>query len=395
MTWWWYAVPSNSLGRAIRITTFGESHGTMMGVIMDGLPSGLRITPEDINQELLLRSPGRRLTSARKEDDTAEIVSGLFNGRTTGSPLAMLVRNVDVKSEPYELTRYTPRPGHADLPYILKYGFENWDYRGGGRSSARETVNWVAAGAVAKKLLCSLGIRVAACLKSLGMNEFPIGTFDDCFQSRNRPFRTPGETFEAIVERSLIEAIKHKDSIGGTVRVMAEGLPPGIGDPVFSKLKADLAKAVMSTPGSTFFEMGDGISVSRKTGSEVMDSIRMKDGKYTWQKNLHGGILGGISTGDLVFFNAGFKPTSSIDREHETIDIRTNEPTTIRIIGRHDPAIVIRAVSVLEGITSVVLADHLMNEGYIPRIITGDLADKIEENWTRYTLPQLKAEHDH
>jgi len=386
---------SNSFGEAIRITTFGESHGIVMGVVIDGLPSGFRLSSEDINRELMFRRPGKRLTSARREADSSEIVSGLFNGVTTGAPLTVLVKNTDVRSEPYEQMRYTPRPGHADLPYILKYGYDNWDYRGGGRSSARETVNWVAAGAVAKKLLCSMGIRVAACLRSLGEIEFPVEKFEDCFHSRHRAFRTPDDDFEIKVEWAIIEAIKHRDSIGGAVRVMIDGVPQGIGDPVFSKLKADFARAVMSTPGSTFFEMGDGISVSRKKGSDVMDSIRWMNGKYTWEKNFHGGVLGGISTGDLIYFTAGFKPTSSIDRDHETVDTRNNETTSIRIVGRHDPAIVIRAVSVLEGITSVVLADHLTKEGYIPRIIDDNMAATIEKIWQQYSVPQLKEEHDH
>lgn len=386
---------SNSFGESIRITTFGESHGNLMGVVIDGLPSGLKVTEEEINQELMLRRPGRRLTSARMESDSAEIVSGLFNGRTTGAPLTVLVKNTDVRSEPYEIIKYSPRPGHADLPFILKYGYENWDYRGGGRSSARETVNWVSAGAVAKKLLCLLGIRVAACLKSLGQNDFNVGTFEDCFLSRHRPFRTPSDPYETTVEQSLIDAVKHRDSIGGTVGVIVEGMPPGIGDPVFSKLKADLARAVMSTPGSTFFEIGDGIRVSKSNGTDVMDSIHVRDGRYTWSNNQHGGILGGISTGDVIYFNAGFKPTSSIDRDHNTIDIRTNEPAYIRIIGRHDPAIVIRAVSVLEGITSVVLADHLMRNGHIPRIIDNDSSAIIEKNWQQYLIQEATEKHDH
>ncbi|MEM3676282.1 MAG: chorismate synthase [Thermoplasmataceae archaeon] len=379
---------SNSLGEAFRITTFGESHGSMMGVVIDGVPSGLAISQDDINQELALRRPGRRLTSARMETDLARIESGIFDGRTTGAPIAITVNNVDVRSEPYEQIRFSPRPGHADLPYIMKYGLENWDYRGGGRSSARETVNWVSAGAVAKKLLCLAGIRVAACLGSLGTEEFQADSFDRCFESRRRPYRTPEDSYEQTVEKMLVSAIKNKDSLGGTVRVMVHGCPPGLGDPVFSKLKADLARAVMSTPGSVFFEMGQGILLSRSSGSEVMDSINYHGGRFSWSRNLHGGVLGGISTGDIIYFNAGFKPTSSIDRPHQTVDIRSNEPREIRIIGRHDPAIVIRAVPVMEAIAAVVIVDHMIKGGFLPRKLDSKDRTIIDENWKKYRIPE-------
>ncbi|MCL4340913.1 MAG: chorismate synthase [Candidatus Thermoplasmatota archaeon] len=377
---------SNSFGEALRITTFGESHGSSMGVVIDGLPSGLEIDETDILQELSLRRPGRKLTSPRREPDVPKIESGVFDGRTTGSPLAITVKNSDVRSEPYESIRFLPRPGHADLPYIIKYGYENWDYRGGGRSSARETVNWVAAGAIAKKLLTLRGIFIAGCLISIGNSKFQDPRFNQCFASRRRPFRTPTDEDDKVVEEMILQAIKEKDSVGGSVRIMVVGSPPGLGDPVFSKIKGDLARASMSTPGSVYFEMGDGINTSRSHGSEVMDSILKEGDRYSWERNLHGGILGGITTGDTVYFSVGFRPTSSIDRSHRTVDLRTGEEASLRIIGRHDPAIAIRGVSVLEGLTSLVFADHLVRTHELPAVISREDMGIIRNNWSRYSI---------
>ncbi len=379
-------MPGNSLGERFRITTFGESHGKGVGVVIDGLPAGLPISEDDIYFELQFRRPGRFLVSGRRETDQPIILSGIFEGKTTGAPLTIYIENKDVMSQFYEEIHYKPRPGHADLPYILKYGFENWDYRGGGRASARETAARVAAGAVAKKLLMLYNVLIAGYLKSLGPIEVkePV-TVEEAICSRNSPTRAPRKDIEELYEKEILEVTKEGDSLGGVVEAFIVNTPIGLGEPVFDKFKADLAKAMLSIPAVIGFEYGLGFYGAKLKGSEANDEIVYENNRYRWKYNKAGGILGGLTNGENVVFRVAFKPTSSIRKPQYTVDLRTNERTTISVIGRHDPAVVIRGVSVVEAMTAIVTVDHAIRAGIIPSVrLSKEQADKIEENWGRY-----------
>jgi chorismate synthase (EC 4.2.3.5) len=306
-------MPGNTFGGMLRITTFGESHGAALGVVIDGVPAGLPLSEDDIAFELSFRRPGRLYVSSRREEDKPEILSGIFNGRTTGAPIAVIVRNVDIISKPYEEIRHKPRPGHADLPYIMRYGYENWDYRGGGRASARETVARVIGGAIAKKLLMLTDTWVAGHLRSLGPFEIDITpSFEEILCSRNSPVRACRKDIEKIYEEMIMQAMKEGDSYGGVVEVIAKNPPAALGEPVFDKIKADLAKAIMSIPAVVGFEYGLGFKASRMRGSEASDEIVVRDGRLRWRYNYSGGILGGITTGEDIVIRCAFKPTSSI-----------------------------------------------------------------------------------
>ncbi|MDT7894989.1 MAG: chorismate synthase [Desulfurococcales archaeon] len=379
-------MPGNTFGGMLRITTFGESHGAALGVVIDGVPAGLPLSEDDIAFELSFRRPGRLYVSSRREEDKPEILSGIFNGRTTGAPIAVIVRNIDVISKPYEEIRHKPRPGHADLPYIMRYGYENWDYRGGGRASARETVARVIGGVIAKKLLMLTDTWVAGHLRSLGPFEIDITpSFEEILCSRNSPVRACRKDIEKIYEEMIMQAMKEGDSYGGVVEVIARNPPAGLGEPVFDKIKADLAKAIMSIPAVVGFEYGLGFKASRMRGSEASDEIVMRDGRLRWRYNYSGGILGGITTGEDIVIRCAFKPTSSIRKPQKTIDLRTMQETLISVTGRHDPAVAIRGVSVVESMVALVIADHAIRSGVINpvKLSPGD-ADKIEEGWRRY-----------
>lgn len=379
-------MPGNSFGKIFRITTFGESHGPAIGVVIDGVPAGLPLSSEDIEFELRFRRPGSLYTSPRAESDKIEILSGVFNGKTTGMPITIIVRNIDIDSSYYEEIRYTPRPGHADLPYILRYGFENWDYRGGGRASGRETVARVIAGAIAKKLLLSLDTWIAGCIKSLGNIEIEDEiSFEEAFRSRCSPLKPCSIRYENIFRELIEKAISRSDSVGGIVEVIVKNPPIGLGEPVFDKIKADLAKAIMSIPGVVGFEIGLGFRYARHFGSEVMDEIIVKDGRIGWRYNYSGGILGGITTGEPIVFRCAFKPTSSIRMPYKTVDLRTHEEKIIVIKGRHDPCIAIRGVAVVEAMTAIVLVDHAIRSGLIPSVkLSNNIVSLIEDRWKRY-----------
>ncbi len=372
----------NSFGKAIRITTFGESHGPEVGAVIDGLPAGLPISEDDVRFELSFRRPGRRYVSARMEADEPKIVSGTFNGVTTGMPLAIVIENRDAQPQHYEEVRYKPRPGHADLPYIRKYGYENWDYRGGGRSSARETAARVAAGAVAKKLLMLTGTIVAGYLRSVGDVEEPSDpAFDDVLRSRRSEVRCI--SIEGEVKELIAKLAAEGDSVGGVVEARVKNPPRGLGEPVFDKLKADLAKACMSIPAAVGFEYGMGFAGSRRRGSEVADEIRIRGGEPAFSKNVAGGILGGLSTGDEMVIRVAFKPTSSTRIPVRTVDLRDMSEATLSLGGRHDPCVAIRAVSVVESMVALTLADHAKRAGIIPadRI---ERAEEVQSRWEEY-----------
>lgn len=361
----------STFGKIFQITTWGESHGSAIGVVVDGCPAGLPLKEEDIQAFLDRRKPGQSIyATPRKEDDAVEILSGVFEGKTTGCPISMLVRNTSMRSADYsEIANYY-RPGHADYTFDAKYGFR--DYRGGGRSSARETIGRVAAGAVASKILERLGIHLTAYTRSIGPVEIDPARFDPS-QIRQNPFYMPDEQAAKLAADFLDGCRKNGDSAGGVVECIADGMIPGLGDPVFDKLSANLAKAICSIGAVKSFEIGDGIAVSRALGSENNDSfIPCEQGEaknpaesdgipYGIKKatNHSGGLLGGISDGSRLLLRAGIKPTPSISHPQQTVT-RNGQPIEVSVRGRHDPVVVPRAVVVVESMTAIVLADALL-----------------------------------
>ncbi|MFP3210371.1 MAG: chorismate synthase [Thermocladium sp.] len=375
----------NTFGSMLRITTFGESHGKAVGVIIDGVPAGLPLGEDDIRFELQFRKPGGKFVSPRREPDEPEILSGVFSGRTTGSPVAILVRNMDVQSSPYEDYRYRPRPGHADLSYVLKYGLSNWDYRGGGRASARETVARVAAAAVAKKLMLLHSTMVAGYLASLGPIDAARPGWSEALCAKYSPLKAPDPTTEEKYVEVMRQALEAGDSWGGVAEVIVMDPPAGLGEPVFDKLKADLAKALMSIPATMGFEVGQGFAAARARGSEHRDNIVMKGNKPGLETNRAGGMLGGVSIGEPIIIRVAFKPTSSIRRPAKSVDLRTGEPVEISVKGRHDPAVAIRGVTVAEAMVSLVVADHMFRAGLInPVRLSEEEAATIEDRWRQY-----------
>jgi chorismate synthase len=343
----------NTFGQTFRISTFGESHGPALGVIVDGCPAGLPLAVEDIQRDLDRRKPGQSLlTTQRQESDRAEILSGVFEGHTTGTPIAMLVRNEDARSQDYSRIKDLFRPGHADFTYWKKYGRR--DYRGGGRSSARETIGRVAAGAIARKLLASRGVSVIGYVTQIG----PVKIVNKDFSAINRNglFCPDPDVVEAMTT-VIKDAQTKKDSVGALVEVVARGVPAGLGEPVFDKLDADLAKAMMSINAVKGVEIGDGFGVVEMRGSENCDAITPKG----FATNHAGGILGGISNGDEIVIRMALKPTSSIAIEQDTIDIHGN-PAKVATKGRHDPCVGIRAVPIGEAMMALVLADHFLRD---------------------------------
>ena len=347
----------STFGNLFRITTWGESHGPALGVVVDGCPAGLPLIEEDIQVYLNRRKPGQsRITTSRQEADKVEIFSGVFEGRTTGTPISMMVRNTSQISGDYSEIASCYRPGHADYTFDRKYGFR--DYRGGGRSSARETVGRVAAGAIACKILKQLGISVCAYTRSIG----PISIDSDRFDAGailETHTAMPDREADAQAKAYLEEAIKQMDSVGGVMECRINGVPAGIGDPVFCKLDALLAQAVMSIGAVKAVEIGDGTLVSSRHGSENNDAFRMEQGQVVKATNHAGGILGGISDGSDILIRAHVKPTPSIYSPQQTVN-QAGQNIDIQIKGRHDPIIVPRAVVVLECMTAITLLDAMM-----------------------------------
>ena len=351
----------NSFGNLFRITTWGESHGKALGVVVDGVPAGLELSEKDIQAFLDRRKPGQsHITTKRKEADEVEILSGVFEGRTTGTPISMLVKNTSQISKDYSEIAYYYRPGHADYTFDEKYGFR--DYRGGGRSSGRETIGRVAAGAIASKILSTLGILVCAYTKSIGSVSIDYNRFD-AGNILTLPTAMPDSVANEQVLSLLEDARLKEDSMGGVIECKVKGLMPGIGEPVFEKLDANLAKAIMSIGAVKAFEIGDGCDVATRYGSENNDAFCMNDDKITKSSNHAGGILGGISDGDEIILRAYIKPTPSISASQSTVN-KDGEEIKINIKGRHDPIIVPRAVVVVEAMTAITVLDALlMNMG--------------------------------
>ena len=341
----------NSFGDAFRITTFGESHGAAIGVVIDGCPPGLPIAAADIQRDLARRRPGQsRYVTQRRENDEAEILSGIFGGKTTGTPIAMLIRNVDSRSKDYAAIKNKFRPGHADFTYFHKYGI--YDYRGGGRSSARETAARVAAGAVARVLLSTFGVRVYGCLETMGDITIPFRSWR---ATSGNPFFAANNN-AALLQKlaAKIEQLRRDgDSCGAIVRVVATGAPAGWGEPVFDRLDADIAKALMSINAVKGVELGAGFGAAQMHGSENNDEIT-PDG---FASNHSGGVLGGISSGQDIIARLAVKPPSSIRISKRTTTTK-GKATNVQTTGRHDPCVGIRAVPVAEAMMLLVLADH-------------------------------------
>jgi len=347
----------NSIGRIFIVTTFGESHGPAIGAVVDGCPPGIELSREDIQKELDRRRPGQsELTTSRTEQDYVEILSGVFEGKTTGTPIGLLIRNQDPDSRAYKDLKDVFRPGHADFGYRAKYGIRDW--KGGGRSSGRETAGRVAGGAIARKVLESFGLWIYAGTIAVG----PIRT--DKFlpeEIERNPVRCP-DPDKAREMEELIKKVKAEgDSIGGIIEVRALGVPAGLGEPVFGKLDADLAGALMSIGAVKAVEFGDGFELARRKGSENSDPFVSEGGKVHTRYNRGGGILGGISTGDPIILRLAVKPTSSIALLQETVDEK-GEVRKLKTEGRHDPCICPRIVPVAEAMTAIVLTDHLLRQ---------------------------------
>ena len=347
----------STYGTIFKITTWGESHGKALGVVIDGCPAGLELDETDIQKYLNRRKPGTSsITTPRKEDDSVEILSGTFDGKTTGTPISLMVRNTSQISRDYSEIASYYRPGHADYTFDAKYGFR--DYRGGGRSSGRETIGRVAAGAIACKILEQMGVTITAYTRSIGPIEADMTHFN-----RENILNTPTAMPDAEASIKAVEyleaAKKATDSVGGCMECVVEGLPAGIGDPVFEKLDANLAKAIMSIGAVKAVEIGDGILVSSRMGSENNDSFRIENGATIKATNHAGGILGGISDGSPLIVRAHVKPTPSIFLTQQTVN-QSGEEIDINIKGRHDPIIVPRAVVVMECMVALTVLDAML-----------------------------------
>ena len=354
---------SNSFGKIFKITTWGESHGKAIGVVIDGCPSGLELTEDDINVELVARAPGKNpYTTTRAESDQAQILSGVFEGFTTGAPISIMIPNQDVDSSKYEPIKDLLRPGHANYTYLQKYGV--FDYRGGGRSSARETACRVAAGAIAKKILQRLNIQLIAYIKQIGVVEAHIDeqNMDNLKQLvRESPLFCPDKKATEQMIDLIERAKKDGDSLGGIVEFFALSVPAGIGDPVYGKLEASLASAMMSLPATKGFEMGSGFQSASMYGSEHNDVFKNLEDKISTRTNFAGGTLGGISTGMPIIGRVAFKPTSSIMKAQETVNL-LGEKSIFQLPegSRHDPCVAVRAPPIVEAMVALVLVDALL-----------------------------------
>lgn len=363
---------ANTFGTLFTVTTWGESHGPAVGAVVDGCPPRLPLTTADIQAELDRRRPGQSdIVTPRKEEDRVEFLSGVFEGRTTGTPISLLVRNADQRPAAYDEMRDKFRPSHADFTYQAKYGLR--DHRGGGRSSARETVGRVAAGAIARKVLTLAGgVEVRAFLTQvhdIAMPAESLAAFPTLAEVEATPVRCPHpETAARMIER--IKAVRAEgDSVGGIIECRVRGLPPGLGAPVFDRLEADLAKAMLSLPATKGFELGSGFAGAALRGSEHNDAFEVRDGRVRTRTNRSGGTQGGISNGEDLVFRTAFKPTATILQRQATVDT-TGAATELMGRGRHDPCVVPRAVPIVEAMTALVLLDHWLRHAAQNRTFT-------------------------
>ena len=352
-----YFMAGSTYGNILRITTWGESHGKALGVVVDGCPSGVALSEEDIQVFLDRRKPGQsKFTTQRKESDTVQLLSGLFEGKTTGTPISMMVPNTTQRSSDYSEIASYYRPGHADYTFDEKYGFR--DYRGGGRSSGRETVGRVAAGAIAVKILNQLGIALTTYSKEIGGIAIDYNHFN-MEEAVLNPFNMPDKQAAEKVELFAKEQMAKGDSVGGIIECVISGVMPGLGEPVFDKLDANLAKAVMSIGAVKGFEMGDGFMAAKATGLTNNDAFVMQGKNIIKKTNHSGGVLGGMSDGADIVFRAAIKPTPSISAIQDTVN-KQGENIQVSIKGRHDPMIVPRAVVVVEAMAALTLVDLIL-----------------------------------
>ena len=338
-------------------------------MVVDGCPAGLKLNVESIQRELNRRKPKGPLSTSRVEEDRVEILSGVFRGFTTGAPICMVVWNRDVSSEEYERLRFTPRPGHADYTAYVKYGGYS-DYRGGGRFSGRITAGFVMAGAVAKALLNLIGVEVLAhTVEIAGIRAEAVGLENIRKLAPKSPVGCADPEASRRMVKAILEASRSGDSVGGVVECVALNVPVGLGEPVFDTLDGDIAKALFSIPAVKAVEFGLGFELARLKGSESNDEFTVKDGRVVTETNRCGGILGGISNGMPIVCRVAFKPPSSIRKPQRTVNLRSMEETVIKVRGRHDPCIVPRVLPIVEAMVSIVLVDHAIRGGFIPRVI--------------------------
>jgi len=363
----------NSIGKEFVLTCFGESHGRCVGVVVDGCPAGLQLSERDIQKELDRRIPPlAEIVSPRIEKDTVEILSGVFNGFTTGAPICAIVQNREAVSSDYDVIKDLPRPGHADYTARMKYGGFN-DHRGGGRFSGRITVALVMAGAIAKKLLSLFDVEVLAyavevggvqVLRSFTVEEIRANTYKNAV-------RCPDAECAQAMEEAILRAKAEGDSLGGVVECMALNVPVGVGEPLFDSLDADIAKMLFDIPAVKGIEFGAGFKAARLKGSENNDEYVLRDGKIVTLTNNAGGVLGGISSGMPILVRAAFKPPSSISKRQKTVNLSKMEEATIQVRGRHDVCAVPKAVPAVASGVAIVLADHMIRAGFIPRVLRG------------------------
>ena len=376
---------ANSIGKEFVITCFGESHGRCIGVVIDGCPAGLPIAESDIQNEIDKRLPANQeIVSSRREKDIVELLSGIYEGFTTGAPICALVWNKSVISSDYDLIKDKPRPGHADYPARIKYmGFA--DYRGGGRFSGRLTVAFIIAGAVAKKLLDFFGVEILAYTseignvklkKDLSINNIRTNTYKSSV-------RCPDLDLSKEMVDNILKAKKEGDSFGGIIECIALNLPVGVGEPIFDSLDADIAKMLFDIPAIKGVEFGLGFKASKLLGSENNDLYSVKNGEIETITNNCGGILGGLSSGMPLVVRLAVKPTPSISKKQKTVDISTNEETSITISGRHDPCIVPKAVPVVEAAVASILVDHLIRGGFIPKVLGVEVIEEYCDDKTK------------
>jgi len=377
---------SNSIGKEFVVTCFGESHGRCVGVVIDGCPAGLPLNEEDIQKELDKRLPKKEeIISARREEDAVELLSGIYEGFTTGAPICVLVWNKEVISDDYDAIRHTPRPGHADYPAKIKYlGFN--DHRGGGRFSGRITVAFVMAGAIAKKLLELAGIEVLAYATEIGgVKMRSTQSLEDIREKTyGSSVRCPDPKVAVEMEETILKAKKMGDSVGGVVECVASNVLAGVGEPIFDSLDAELAKMLFDIPAVKGVEFGVGFEAARLKGSENNDSYVIRDGEIEAVTNNAGGVLGGLSSGMPIVVRVAVKPTPSISKEQKTVDMLNMADTTIHVKGRHDSCIVPKAVPVVEASVAMVLVDQLLRAGLIPKVLgveaVGEYSDVTEED---------------
>jgi chorismate synthase len=351
----------NSIGRLFTVTSFGESHGDCVGVIIDGCPAGLPMTEADIQVEVNKRRAGTTLgATKRMEEDKVEIVSGVFSGMTTGAPICLLIWNKDIDSSYYEKTRFSPRPGHADYPAFVKYGSFN-DYRGGGRFSGRTTASFVMAGAVAKKIVALKGIEIIAHTIEIGGIEAQTKELAEIRETtQNNALRCADTKASNEMARAIQKAGEEGDSLGGIIEGLAFNLPVGLGEPVFDNMDGELAKALFTIPAVKGVEFGSGFDTAKKKGSENNDPFTIEDGKIVTMTNNAGGVLGGMSTGMPLIVRVAVKPTSSISKAQRTVNLKTARVADLSVKGRHDVCIVPRAVAVVEAMMAITLCDLAM-----------------------------------